>query len=205
MKRIAKSPQSAAVPPHEGAVSPHFAAFPRIAPVPAVARAAMAPRPSRPHIDFLAVDQDPFKLHPMMRSAAAEVIRQCQAEKLPFKVYEGYRFPRRQSQMFLDQRSKYGAWQSYHNYGLAADFVLFLEGKWVWANNSLYDHLWQRLQEIGELYGLETIEGERPHLQVATLELSDLMAGRYPGGGDQSWERTLAIALEDWPITDSEG
>lgn len=176
--------------------------IPGLAPVPAVAWRMSQPKEERPNINFLEIDRDPLKLHPMMRSAAAEVIRQCEAEKLPFRLFEGYRFPRRQSQLFLDQRTRSTPWKSYHNYGLAADFVLFLEGKYVWANNSLYDHLWQRLQEIGELYGLETLEGERPHLQIATLELSNLMAGRYPGGGDQSWERNLQIALKDWPMTE---
>lgn len=155
----------------------------------------------------LSISRDPLKLHPIMRNAMTEVLRQCQAEALPFQLFEGYRYPQRQQNLYAQGRSKPGRivtyaqpWDSYHQYGLAGDFVLFIDGKWSWDTSGPFDHYWTRLVEIGQLYGLDPLEFEKPHLQVATLELSQLKAGSYPGGGDASWEANLQQALKSMPI-----
>jgi peptidoglycan LD-endopeptidase CwlK len=154
-------------------------------------------------------NRDEMKLHPIMRNAAAEVIRQCEAEALPFKLFEGYRTPERQQALYQQGRSnshpgpiltKAKPWDSYHQFGLAADFVLFVGEKWSWDTAGIYDHWWQRLEEIGRIYGLEPLSFEKPHLQIVALELADLKAGKLPGGGDESWELNLQNALRRFPI-----
>lgn len=155
------------------------------------------------------IDRDPLNLHPLMRNAFEEVVRQCEAEALPFQLFEGYRAPERQGTLYLQGRSPQHpgsilthakAWESYHQYGLAGDFVLLIDGKWSWDTEGKFDHYWHRLTEIGEIYGLEPLSFEKPHLQFAHLELSDLKAGRLPGGGDSTWEANLAAARARVPI-----
>lgn len=163
--------------------------------------------PVAPVIDE--IDRDPLKLHPMMREAAAEVIRQCEAEALPFKIFEAWRSPQRQAALYAQGRSankpgpiltRAQPWQSYHQFGLAADFVLVVNGKWDWDASGIFTHYWERLTQIGELYGLEGLSFEKPHLQIAHLELADLQAGKLPGGGDSSWETNLLAAIKAFPI-----
>lgn len=149
-------------------------------------------------------DRDPLKLHPLMRAAMQEVLRECEAESLPFRLFEGYRSPQRQASLYAQGRdpqhpgpvlTQAKPWESFHQYGLACDFVLFIGGKWTWDTSGQYDHYWQQLAEIGQLYGLEGLSWEKPHLQIATLELTQLQSGSFPGGGDASWERNLKAAL----------
>lgn len=155
----------------------------------------------------LQIDRDPLKLHPIMRNAMEEVLRECEAEALPFKVFEAYRYPQRQSRLYQQGRGTPGPvvtrakpWESYHQYGLACDFVLFINGGWSWDAAGAFAQHWTRLTEIGQMYGLEGLSFEKPHLQVAGLELSQLQAGSYPGGGDATWEDNLREALQNFPM-----
>lgn len=160
--------------------------------VPPIPQPAPAPAPE--------IDRDPRKLHPLMRNAMQEVIRECEAEALPFKLFEGWRSPQRQAALYSQGRDSHRpgpiltrarAWESYHQYGMACDFVLFIDGKWSWDTEGKFDHYWRRLTEIGEMYGLEGLSWEKPHLQIATIELAQLKEGLYPGGGDATWEAMM--------------
>jgi len=37
-----------------------------------------------------------------------------------------------------------------------------------------------------------------PHLQVAGLRIQDLTAGKYPQGGDASWDAAVKEAIGGW-------
>ena len=80
-------------------------------------------------------------LHPTFRTKAQAVVDACAQEQLPFRLFEGFRYPQRQQYLYEQGRTRSGnkvtnarPWTSYHQYGLAADFVLYQDGQWSWEN-----------------------------------------------------------------------
>lgn len=149
--------------------------------------------------------RDTSVLHPVVRDAVTRTVTDLQSEGFTFEVFEAYRLPQRQAYLFGQGRSRAGAivtqarpWESYHQYGLAVDIVLKVAGKWSWDASAEYIQAWERLHEIGESYGLETLKFERPHLQLANFHISDLKAGKLPGGGDAAWWDHLKDTLDKW-------
>ena len=134
-------------------------------------------------------NSDPASLHPVFRDKARQLLERLAAEQIPFRLFEGYRSPQRQQFLWEQGRSRPGLivtkarpWTSFHQYGLAGDFVLFEKGKWSWDARHGKDLYWKRLHEIGRALGLEPLAWELPHLQVAGLRIEDRRAGRYPEG-----------------------
>ncbi len=153
-------------------------------------------------------DNDPSHLHPAYRREAEAVLQACSSEGLPFKIFEGFRSPHRQQFLYEQGRSrpgsvvtKAGPWSSIHQYGLAADFVLFENGAWSWDTSGVKRRWWSRLHEIGRAEGLEPLSWEAPHMQLSGLSLSDLRAGRFPQGGDLSWAESFEAAAISWTGT----
>ncbi|NKM06061.1 hypothetical protein GFM29_19955 [Rhizobium leguminosarum bv. viciae] len=149
--------------------------------------------------------QDLSVLHPIIRENVRLVLTQLDQEKLPFKVFEAFRTPERQRYLYRQGREIPGdkvtnaeAWESYHQYGLAADFVLFINGKWSWEDKRQYAKMWQRLHDIGRQHGLEPLSWESPHLQYAGTTIEQLQAGDYPPGGDEQWAEHVAAAIAGW-------
>lgn len=144
-------------------------------------------------------------LHPLFREKARALLESLAAERIPFRLFEGFRSPERQQYLYAQGRTRPGAiitkarpWASYHQYGLAGDFVLFENGKWSWEAGRSKARYWRRLQESGKQLGLEPLSFELPHLQVAGLKIKDLSAGNFPAGGDSTWEISLGRAIESW-------
>ena len=83
--------------------------------------------------------------------------------KTLFKPFEGYRSPERQNYLFhVMKTTKARAFQSAHNYGLAVDFVPFVDGKWSWDNH----HDWEALRYLASQRGLLTpIKWDLPHVE----------------------------------------
>jgi len=71
-------------------------------------------------------------LHPVFRPVAEGLDKaltrayQAGATKTHFKVFETLRHPLRQNELLSRGTTKAGAWESAHQYGLAADFVPYL-------------------------------------------------------------------------------
>lgn len=148
------------------------------------------------------VNRDLSLLHPIMRLAAEEVVRQLNQEDIPFAVFEAFRSPSRQAYLFAQGRSRPGSiitkaqpWESYHQYGLSADFVLTIDGQWSWEGEGGW---WERLVDVGKEYGLEPLSFEKPHLQIAGLNIHELIRGQLPGGGDESWSKNFAGNANSW-------
>jgi peptidoglycan L-alanyl-D-glutamate endopeptidase CwlK len=144
-------------------------------------------------------------LHPAIRDHVAEVIRELNGEGHPFQVFEAYRTPQRQAFLFAQGRTQPGdivtkaqPWTSYHQYGLAVDIVLKIDGKWDWGTTGRKKAAWTRLHEVGRAHGLEPLSFEMPHLQMAGLKIADLRAGRYPAGGDESWADNFEAMIAAW-------
>jgi peptidoglycan L-alanyl-D-glutamate endopeptidase CwlK len=148
---------------------------------------------------------DPACLHPVFRRKSGELLEALAREGIPFRLFEGFRSPERQQYLYAQGRTRPGPvvtrarpWTSYHQYGLAGDFVLFENGKWSWDSAGANARAWRRLEEIGRQLGLEPLSFEKPHLQLAGLHIADLTAGHYPAGGDARWEASLHDALAAW-------
>jgi Bacterial SH3 domain/D-alanyl-D-alanine carboxypeptidase len=144
-------------------------------------------------------------LHPEFRTRATELVNKLSADDLPFRLFEGWRSPQRQTQLYAQGRSAPGgkvtfsrAWQSYHQYGLAADFVLYVDGEWSWKTDGRFKKMWARLHELAGTVDLEPLSFEKPHVQLRGLQISKLMLGQYPGGGDPSWAENLGVAIQGW-------
>ena len=103
----------------------------------------------------MARDTAPEHLHPRFRLKVNQLISKLEAEGLPFRMFEGFRSARRQHELYQQGRSKPGArvtnadaWSSLHQYGVAADFVLYIDGQWSWDTSKNKKSWWQRLHEL---------------------------------------------------------
>jgi peptidoglycan LD-endopeptidase CwlK len=150
-------------------------------------------------------DNDLEHLHPTVRERVKAVLAKLAAENIPFRVFESFRSPQRQQYLWEQGRTRPGhvvtrarPWQSMHQYGLAADFVLFENGNWSWDDHGDKARWWNRMDEVGRQEGLEPLSFERPHLQLPGLSLAELGSGHYPPGGDSSWTENLAAAVFSW-------
>lgn len=79
------------------------------------------------------INRDVEQTHPLAREAFTTLSN----ELLPlgFRVFETVRDPLRQAECRRLGTSKAGPWQSPHNYGLAVDFVRWVDGKWDWSGD----------------------------------------------------------------------
>jgi hypothetical protein len=151
------------------------------------------------------VNRDPKMLHPAFRNRALRTVARLNAEGIPFGIYEGMRGPWRQNHLYGSGRSRPGriltpvqAWESLHQFGLAADFVLALEGRWSWDDDESRAPMWDRLEAVGADEGLVSRPGERPHLQLADVSLEDLRAGKLPPNTDPAWTTAFSWMVESW-------
>lgn len=148
---------------------------------------------------------DEEQLHPAMREAVSRVVAQLRSEGHPYRVFEAFRTPERQARLYAQGRTAAGPkvtrarpWRSYHQFGLAADLVLHIDGKWSWETAGPLRRHWERMHEVGREAGLEPLSWELPHLQMSGLDIDDLGRGRYPDGGDHAWAENLARAIAGW-------
>ncbi|MEK1895048.1 MAG: glucosaminidase domain-containing protein [Rhizobium sp.] len=144
-------------------------------------------------------------LHPVVRDAVERVIAQLQAEQIPFQVFEAYRSPQRQRMLYAQGRTAPGdivtkarPWSSYHQFGLAVDFVLRIDGNWSWSSKGKFSKLWERLHAIGLANNLEPLSWELPHLQYNGTTIEKLRKGEYPPLGDEAWADNLAATIAGW-------
>jgi peptidoglycan L-alanyl-D-glutamate endopeptidase CwlK len=153
-------------------------------------------------------NNDMENLHPIFRQRAAALLKSLDSENLPFRLFEGFRTPQRQQYLYEQGRTRPGnvvtkarPWQSYHQYGVAGDFVLYENGRWSWDDTGERRKWWERLHELGREVGLEPLSWEQPHLQMQDLSLSSLQAGNYPPDGDSDWAENLEEAIYAWSGT----
>ncbi|MDX1678024.1 M15 family metallopeptidase, partial [Arsukibacterium sp.] len=101
-------------------------------------------------------------LHPVFRQKVKLLLEDLAHANLPFRVFEAFRSPQRQHELYRQGRSKPGrivtnanAWRSYHQYGVAADFVLYIDGKWSWDDSGERKKWWQQLHKLAGKHGLQ--------------------------------------------------
>lgn len=147
-------------------------------------------------------DTDKSHLHPSFRQKLGELEAKLATEGIPLQLYEGARTPFRQAELYARGRTSVGstvtratAWTSFHQYGVAADYVFMVDGKWTW--NEQKPGQWKRYGELCHLVGLERLDFEQPHVQLI-YPLSHLRRGAYPLGGDATWETWLETQISLW-------
>lgn len=151
-------------------------------------------------------DTDRSHLHPVFRVKLADLDAALASAGLPLQLFEAGRAPQRQQELYAQGRisgcGTFGKhvtnakpWQSFHQFGLAADYVFFVDGKWTW--NEPTPGAWARYTEIAAQVGLRSLSFERPHVELP-VPLTSLQAGRYPDGGDQAWIDWLDAMVESW-------
>jgi peptidoglycan L-alanyl-D-glutamate endopeptidase CwlK len=144
-------------------------------------------------------------LHAKARDAIERTLAELKQLQHPFEIFEAYRTPQRQAWLYAQGRTRPGGivtkaepWESYHQYGLAADFVLKVGGNWSWDTGPAWKSAWDDLHTVGAKHGLQPLSWELPHLQMAGLRLSDLQNGRYPAGGGDNWAEHLDGQIAGW-------
>lgn len=147
-------------------------------------------------------------LHPTVRERVGCLIQACQAESIPFEVFETYRAPERQAKMFKKRPrvTRARPWRSYHQYGLSVDIVLRIEreirGKmrmaWSWSTKGECKQWWNRMHVLAREQGLRPLAGEKPHVQLDGISMKNLRKGFYPEGGDDPWVYNLNRNIDRW-------
>ena len=124
-------------------------------------------------------------IHPKARGPfmrlEEELLRMYMAGSIPywFRAFEGYRSPLNQNNAFERGASKAKAWQSAHQYGLAVDFVPYVQpgdgaatakpqphphqGRWAWDVPAAAWDLFDRAVTQSGL--LRPIPWDRPHVE----------------------------------------
>jgi len=124
-------------------------------------------------IDLSKPDKDVTKLPTWFQLRLAGAITACKDAGYHVMVTEAYRSPARQEHLYEQGRVRPGkkvtkakAWQSFHNYSLAVD-ICFVDpkGRPYWPEKD--DSLWDRVDDIFEQHGFESIGFERPHHQIS--------------------------------------
>ena len=119
------------------------------------------------HKSKLKIDRDFENLAPFFAQKLRSAIGECQADGYPVALFEGMRSETRQNQLWAQGRAADGkiityarGGQSWHNYGLAADLVGFINGRWDWQLN--YD----KIEQIMVSHGFSSLKFERAHFQI---------------------------------------
>lgn len=142
-------------------------------------------------------------LHPVFRSALAELVSDLSNAEVPLFVFEGVRTPARQAYLYAQGRDRPGpivtyakAWHSYHQYGLAVDMAFGGPGKWTW--NEPKKGMWKKYHDLAKKRGLMPLSFETPHVQLSGTSSNALSEGKYPGGADDAWAEALASMISAW-------
>lgn len=184
---------AAAVPPPE-------APAPAPAVVVAPSTGGIVPLPSDPQKRL----NDPAQLHPRFRQAVADLLARAAAESRPFRLFEGFRTPERQDWLYAQGRTRAGGivtkarpWESFHQFGLGADLVLFVNGQWTWSGDGELGAHWRRLPELAREVGLRSLSWEAPHVELP-ISLHDALGAELMATADETWVDTLTSAATRW-------
>lgn len=92
--------------------------------------------------DSLKINRDLSLLAPKVKELALAALADCHKAGYQMEVFEAFRSPQRQLQLYTLGRTSRGkvvtnaySWYSFHQYGLAVDIAYFINGKWSWQEN----------------------------------------------------------------------
>lgn len=166
---------------------------------------------SGPAPDVDVKQRDQAQLHPNFRAALDKLLAQAAAENIPFRVFEAYRTPERQEWLYAQGRTRSGgvvtkarAWESFHQYGLAVDLVLFIDGQWSWSNDGPLRTHWSRLGEMASEVGLRTLAWEAPHVEWP-VTIAEATSAPMLASGDEGWRDNLEAVCTRWRAAGGRG
>lgn len=159
------------------------------------------------------------ELHLDFRKMLDALLEACARDGLPFVVFEAYRQPDRQAFLYAQSRTSPGpkvtdadAWQSIHNYGMAADLVLHVHNVNPWETGRVggkdYSRDWTKMRRHAERIGLKLLSWDLPHVEYPGTRWQELQRGQFPPGGGTIWGaniQRMAAAFPDNAPTDFSG
>jgi peptidoglycan L-alanyl-D-glutamate endopeptidase CwlK len=131
-------------------------------------------------------------LHPQVQAKARDWLDACARAGLDILVTQTFRSHAEQERLYAQGRTAPGAkvtnargGDSFHQYGVAIDFVPMRNGKPVWGTRAAEDWaLWEKAGSLAEEFGFEWAHRwktfrESAHIQyTGGLKLADFKAGR---------------------------
>lgn len=155
----------------------------------------------------MAHDRSLDSLHPVFRNLLTQKLIPSITELgLPLHVFESFRTPFRQADLYASGRVTDGPkrtnampWRSFHQYGLAVDFVFKTpDGAWTWSEKdaNCVDG-WSHFTALCSSVGLRTLSFERPHVEYP-WDMKKLTVGDYPPGGDDRWMESMEEQVMKW-------
>ena len=131
--------------------------------------------------------RDIKELHPIVGLKAARLVQSCNGQGIDLLITSTYRDHQSQNALYAIGRTMPGkkvtnakGGQSFHNFRVAFDVVPLVNGKAVWNDNGL----WQHIGKLGKDLGLEWAGDwrtfkEMPHFQFTQgLTLKDFQQGK---------------------------
>jgi peptidoglycan L-alanyl-D-glutamate endopeptidase CwlK len=112
---------------------------------------------------------------------------------IPIRIFETYRSRKRQNDLFAQGRTAQGriitnanAGDSMHQYGLAADLVMWIDGKWNWSATEHYKKLVLIMESVGLRGGYKW--GDYPHWELSDApSIAELKKLYNNGGMENVW------------------
>lgn len=124
-------------------------------------------------VDLSKPNRDTTLLAPFVQNRLLMALNECHDLGYPVAVFEAYRSPARQDHLWQIGRdgtkakkvTDAKAWQSNHQYGLAVDLAFLPRPRaWHWPKSD--DPIWDKVQEVMERFGFESLKWERPHFEI---------------------------------------
>jgi D-alanyl-D-alanine carboxypeptidase-like protein len=147
-------------------------------------------------------------LQPQVREKALAAFKQGGQEGLGIMVTSALRTFAEQAELFAQGRTKPGKGivtnarpgQSYHNFGLAFDFVVMQGTKAIWNQNHPQ---WKRFVKIAKGHGLEWGGDwknfpDYPHFQLASAPSLTSLRSKYP----QGFKPGASVTVATWVTRD---
>ncbi|MEM9738903.1 MAG: hypothetical protein AAF829_03475 [Pseudomonadota bacterium] len=151
------------------------------------------------------------ELHAKFFERVQALLETCRRRNLRFRLFEAYRQPDRQAHLFSGEQkvTNADAWQSMHNYGLAADIILDVPGVGGWETGTIgrHDYMrdWLAMRDIARSSGLHVLtrrdgtDYDFPHVQMPDTAWRDLQAGQFPSDGGAVWAANLLRNIKAYP------
>lgn len=108
-------------------------------------------------------------LAPWFETLLLDALSDANSQGYPIAVFESYRSPIRQNYLYSLGRTIPGkivtraqAWQSWHQYGVAADLAFYENRKWSW------DGPWEKVLPIFHARGFKSLDFEKSHVEITS-------------------------------------
>lgn len=136
-------------------------------------------------------------LWPIFTERVRQMVAAVNKRGHKIEVTQGLRTFAEQGALYAQGRTRKGpvvtnakAGQSLHNYGVAVDFALILNGKYVWPERH---PVWRIIGEEARKVGLEAgywwKNQDKPHVELPGITWQELSKWHRKGGIDEVWKQ----------------